>query len=322
MKLRKNLVLALFCCLLVLLLVGCGKENLSKQNSVNAAGSYSVTDVTGTKLTFAEKPKRIVSMSVGVDEILLDMLAPTRIMAVTYLADDPTISSVSAKAKAVQGRVKGNSAEEIMAMQPDLVIIPDWAGLNTVKTLRDMGITVYVYKTPVSLKEIQDSINNIAYLVGEKETGLKMVEKMQAQLDKTKAIVDKVPENKRQCIVALSQMGAFGAKGTTFDDLCKHANIINGVALTGIKKNESLSKEQIVAINPDVLLLPSWEATGKVELSTYVDEIKNDPAYKDIKAVRNNRLIHVHDNYLYSISQYAANAVDELARGVYPELYK
>ena len=322
MKLRKNLVLALFCCLLVLLLVGCGKENLSKQNSVNAAGSYSVTDVTGTKLTFAGKPKRIVSMSVGVDEILLDMLAPTRIMAVTYLADDPTISSVSAKAKAVQGRVKGNSAEEIMAMQPDLVIIPDWAGLNTVKTLRDMGITVYVYKTPVSLKEIQDSINNIAYLVGEKETGLKMVEKMQAQLDKTKAIVDKVPENKRQCIVALSQMGAFGAKGTTFDDLCKHANIINGVALTGIKKNESLSKEQIVAINPDVLLLPSWEATGKVELSTYVDEIKNDPAYKDIKAVRNNRLIHVHDNYLYSISQYAANAVDELARGVYPELYK
>ena len=88
MKLRKNLVLTLFCCLLVLLLVGCSKENLSKPNSINAAGSYSVTDVTGTKLTFAEKPKRIVSMSVGVDEILLDMLAPTRIMAVTYLADD------------------------------------------------------------------------------------------------------------------------------------------------------------------------------------------------------------------------------------------
>jgi len=322
MKLCKNFVLMLFCCLLTSLLIGCGKENISNQNNAITTVGYSVTDVTGTKLTFAEKPKRIISMSVGVDEILLDMLSPNRIMAVTYLADDPTISSVSAKAKAVQGRVKGNSAEEIMAMQPDLVIIPDWAGLNTVKTLRDMGIKVYVYKTPVSLKEIQDSINNIAYLVGEKETGLKMVEKMQAQLDKTKAIVDKIPADKRRCIVALSQMGAFGAKGTTFDDLCKHANIINGVALTGISKNESLSKEQIVAINPDVLLLPSWEATGKVKLSTYVDEIKNDPAYINISAVRNNKLIHVHDNYLYSISQYAANAVDELARGVYPELYK
>jgi len=321
MKLRKNFVVLFFCCLFMSLLTGCDKENAIKQNNAIVAGGYSVTDITGAKLTFAEKPKRIVSMSVGVDEILLDMLPAQRIIAVTYLADNPTISSVSAKAKAVQRRVMGNSAEEIMAMQPDLVIMPDWAGLSTVKTLRDMGITVYVYKTPTSLKEIQDSINAIAFLVGEKETGIKMVEKMQAQLNKTWSIVDKVPENTRKCIVALSQMGAFGAKGTTFDDLCKHANIVNGVALTGITKNESLSKERIVAINPDVLLLPSWDSTGKGELSTYADEVKNDPAYRNINAIRNNRLIHVHDNYLYSISQYAANAVDELARAVYPELY-
>jgi iron complex transport system substrate-binding protein len=321
MRLFKNFLMLVFCFLLMPLFASCGKENTAKENAVVATGGYSVTDVTGTKLNFVEKPKRIISMSAGVDEILLDMLNPQRIIAVTYLADNPTISSVSAKAKAIPGRVKGNSAEEIITMSPDLVIMPDWAGLSTVNTLRDMGITVYVYKTPASLGEIQDSINNIAVLVGEKETGIKMVEKMQAQLDKTWSMVNKIPENKRRCIVALSQMGAFGAKGTTFDDLCKHANIINGVALTGITKNESLSKEQIVAINPDVLLLPSWDATGKGELSTYADEVKNDPAYMNIKAVRNDRLIHVHDNYLYSISQYAANAVDELARGVYPELY-
>ena len=157
--------------------------------------------------------------------------------------------------------------------------------------------------------------------VDEKAKGEKIVEKMQDKLKATWKIVGKLPAKNKRTIVALSQMGAFGAKGTTFDDLCQHANVINGVALMGINKNESLSKEQIVAINPDVLLLPSWEATGKVEISTYTDEIKNDPAYMNINAVRNKRLIHVHDNYLYSISQYAANAVDELARGVYPELY-
>ena len=73
MKLCKNFVLMLFCCLLTSLLIGCGKENISNQNNAITTVGYSVTDVTGTKLTFAEKPKRIISMSVGVDEILLDM---------------------------------------------------------------------------------------------------------------------------------------------------------------------------------------------------------------------------------------------------------
>jgi len=323
MRVLKKYMASLCLCLVLLLLVGCGlTQNDTKQKHFNGVEGYSITDVTGTKLTFQEKPKRIVSLSLGVDEILLDMVSADRIIAVTYLADNPTISSVSVKARAIGKRTRGNSPEAIIALKPDLVIMPDWAGMDTAKTLRDMGLTIYIYKTPTSLKEIEKSIIDIACLVDEKATGEKMVEKMQNKLKATWAIVGKLPTNKKRTIVALSQMGAFGAKGTTFDDLCKHANVVNGVALTGITKNESLSKEQIVAINPDVLLLPSWDSTDSGKLNKYIQDVKDDPAYKDIKAIRNNRFIYVHDNYLYSISQYAVNAVDELAREVYPELYK
>ena len=61
------------CLLLVMLCVsGCG--GLKPEQKVSGEILYSVTDATGQKLSFYEKPKHIISMNVSVDEILLDLI--------------------------------------------------------------------------------------------------------------------------------------------------------------------------------------------------------------------------------------------------------
>ncbi|MHC1718437.1 MAG: ABC transporter substrate-binding protein [Acidaminococcaceae bacterium] len=318
-KYYSKLLVMLFC-LNALVLGGCAKSEQMNTKNDNEKG-YTVTDATGTKISFKESPKRIVSLSSSADEILLDMLPPERIAALTNLADDPGICSTTEKAKAVKQRVQSKNVEAILSLNPDLVLVPDWLGAEKAQSLRDVGIKVYVYKTPVTLTEIQKSIIEIATVVDAREQGDKLVLAMQGKLDSVQQKLKNLPADKKQVVVPLSLMGAFGGKGTTFDDICNYANVTNGISAAGIDKNTAIAKEKIVEINPDAFILPTWDFGKSGDAKNFINETMNDPALKTVKAIKNNRLIQIHDAYLYSISHYAANAVDEIARAVYPEYF-
>ena len=71
-------------------------------------------DATKTRLDFEHKPQRIVSLGLSADEVLLDMVEPDRIAALTYLADDAGISPAADKAVRVKGRVQSGSLESVL----------------------------------------------------------------------------------------------------------------------------------------------------------------------------------------------------------------
>ncbi len=127
---------------LIVLSVGCGKAPAVE--SQNTADAYSVTDSTGYVLTLQHKPKRIVSLTLGTDEILTSLVSSDRIAALTYLSDDPEISNVSGAAKNVSVKIKDATVETILALQPDLVIIADWMRPDLIQTMRELHVPLYV----------------------------------------------------------------------------------------------------------------------------------------------------------------------------------
>ena len=304
----------------ILLLSGCKDSNQTPNKRDEVA--YKVTDITGTTITFKERPMRVVSLNCGVDEILLDLLPPERIAALSARADDPGICAAVIKAKTVKKRVQGRNVEAILSLNPDLVVMPDWIGMDLVNGLRAVGVPVYVFKTPESLADIQKAIGKIAAAVDANKEGDKLISAMQKKLEKIQQTTRQVPSEKRQTLIPLSLMGSFGGKGTTFDDMCNYANVINGVSAAGVIKKSAITKEMIVKMDPDLFIIPTWdfEESGKAE--NFIKEIKSDPAFSTIKAIKNNRLVKVHDAYLYAASQYAANAVEEIAKAAYPEYFK
>lgn len=303
-----------------LLFSGC--KDTQQATSKKSEVAYKVTDMTGTTITFKESPKRVVSLNCGVDEILLDLLPPERIAALSARADDPGICAAVDKAKTVKKRVQGKNVEAILSLNPDLVVMPDWIGMDLVNGLRAVGVPVYVFKTPESLADIQDNILKIAIVVDAKVQGDEIVSTMQKKLERVQQITKKVPSDKKQTLIPLSLMGSFGGKGTTFDDMCNYANVTNGVSAAGVVKRAAITKEMIVKMDPDVFIIPTWdfEESGKAE--NFIKEIKSDPAFSTVKAIKNDRLVKVHDAYLYAASQYAANAVEEIAQAAYPEYFK
>lgn len=298
----------------VLLLVGCGR-----QSTIPGGDAYEVRDSQGYVLKLPYKPQRIASLSIGTDEMLVNIVAAERIAAITYLADDPGISNITEQAGQITGRVRAN-AEQIIALQPDLLIVPDWQTQELIAIVREAGISVYVYHTANTITEIQQNIRDLAHLTGEESAGERLIAQMDAELAAVRQKVNSIPADKRQTVVWFSLMGTAGGQGSLFDDICRYAGVINGASQAGLGSTGMLSKEQLVGVNPDVFLMPTWDYTGKIDTQKYREEVRSDPGLQAIKAVRDDRLVMVSDKYQSCSSQYIVYAIRDVANAAYPGL--
>ncbi|MCI6085734.1 ABC transporter substrate-binding protein [Selenomonas sp.] len=295
-----------------------------RQTAAPSSGdtAYEVTDVQGTIVRMPQKPTRILTLSMSTDEVVLGLVPPDHMAAVNSLLDDPVSSNVVELAQQVKGRVKDPTVEEIAAMQPDLVIVPDWGDITRVASLRDLGLPVVVCKGARNLAEIQETVRLIAQAVGEPERGERLVEKMDAKLaaitEQTKAI----PESERKTVVLISLMSTYGGSGSSFDDACTYAGVTNGRAAAGIRDGQTMSKEQLVAINPDVLFLPTYNDHGAYDVASFRARYLSDPSLQTIRAIRDGRLEEPCEAYIYNCSQDFVFGVQEIAYRVYGDAFR
>ena len=309
--------------LLAIAATGCGgKASSSPPVNVKTETAYTVVDATGHTVRLNGKPRRIVSLTLGTDEILLDMIGPERIVALTKFAYDPGISNVVAKAAQVRGKIVDVNVEAVLSHQPDLVIAADVMYRDVYRALRDMGVPIYVYNNIRSVDDIRQGIESVGRAVDEPAAADVLVRKMEGTLAAVRQRVTPIPPAQRQTVVWISAMGMQGGKGSLFDSMCEHAGVINGAAAIGLEKNDVLSKENIIRINPDIFLMPTWSYEGKVDLGKFRSEVADDPALKTVKAIRNQRLLSVSDQYMYCSSHYIADGVRALAAAAYPDHFR
>jgi iron complex transport system substrate-binding protein len=225
-------------------------------------------------------------------------------------------------AEQVGQRISNPSAEEIAALQPDLVIVPDWGNLSIVPSLRDIGLKVIVCKGAKNLDDIRDTVALLAQAVDEPERGDDLIGQMDAKLGEIKAKVDNIPAEQRKSVVLISLMKDYGGKGSSFDEACGLAGVVNGRAAAGIQDGQLMSKEQLVKIDPDVLFLPTYTNHGQYDVKPYRDSYLQDASLQTIKAIRTGNLQEPFEGYIYNCSQDFVFGVQEIAYCVYGDDFR
>ena len=314
---QKRVALFILCALCVLL-TACGAPNVAQEQPV----AYTVTDIEGTEVDFPAPPRRIVTLSMSTDETMLGLVEPERMVAVNTLLDDPVSSNITELAKAIPQRIGDPTVEEIMALQPDLVIVPDWGDLTMVPSLREAGLRVVVCKGARNLAEIRETITLLAAAAGVPERGARLQEMMDAKLAEIQEKVAKIPQNERKRVVLISLMGGYGGLGSSFDEACRYAGVINGRAELGIRDFQVMTKEQLVQIDPDILFLPTYNDHGNYDVQAFRREYLDDPSLQTMKAIRNQAFAEPFEGYLYNCSQDFVFGVQEIAYRVYGDAFK
>ena len=318
-------ILFLLIMIMSALLVGCGAKTQAPSASTEASTAYTVTDDAGRKLSCAKKPSRIVSLTYGTDEILTEVVDTKRIQAYSRWAGDNEISFITKEQAQKVGCKVHDSLENILKLEPDLVVASIATSNELVQSLEHMGIKVYIARSPHNYQEMCAKIVNLAEAVGEKAKGEALVSKMNERMQALEQRLSKLPDSKRKVAVAFNFTSAMGRRGDLLDNMMTMAHVINGAAAVTPPISEHgsvvISKEMVVGINPDVFLLPTWNFNNKQDIKGYAHAVKNDPAYRNVKAVKNDQIKFVSDKYRYVASQHVVEAIEAIAKAIYPELF-
>lgn len=314
----KRFFLILFSSISLFVFPACGM--ISSESSSNRV----VVDDTGRQMAIPPHPTRIVSLTYGTDEILLGLVDTSRVTALSKYAGNRDISFVTEEAAAAVGRKADLNAESIMALKPDLVVASTAVSPQLVSLLRQSGVPVYVSLVAADWDEMEEKVRGVAKAIHEEEAGESMVQDME---DKRAALEEKLsaigPSDER-CALGLSFRGILGKKGTLFSEVLAMAHVKDGAARYDVPKgtNAYLSLEILPEIDPDVILLPVWKVKAGDDEKEFAREIMENPAYRDVKAVKNGRLIPFPEKYKYVMSQHITDAMEASARAVYPELFE
>jgi iron complex transport system substrate-binding protein len=218
------------------------------------------------------KPERIVSLNMCVDELLLRLADPRNIASITWLSRDPRNSNVAELAQTIP--VNHGLAEEIIPLQPDLVIAGIYTARPAVAMLKRTGGPLVEVGVPKSIAEVRQQIRDVATRIGEREKGESVIAAMDARLS---ALPAPSPAPRPRAIV-LNPNGATVGKGTLVDEIMTRAGLTNVAAELAIDNYGQIPLEAVVASGVDVLIV-SASRDGPPALAT---EILRHPVLSEL----------------------------------------
>lgn len=310
--------LLIFILILTTLFAGCSKDN----NAIDRADatSYTVKDAHGYVTAFSKPPQKVLTFSMAADNIVLGFLTSEHLVAINSLCDDSVSSNITAKAKRVKEKLVSPSAEKVLSLKPDVVFLPDWGNAERADNLRDIGLKVVVLKGARSIEDIKYNVKLVGQALHEEEKAQKLLSMMDAKLAEIHEKAAKLNKPKKK-VVLISLMKSYGGKGCVYDEMCSHAGVTNGISAIGLRHGEPLTKELLVGINPDLLILPVYNNHGSYNTQKFIDDYVLDPALQPMKAIKNKSFFFPREGYIYNISQDFVFGVQEIAYGAYGDAF-
>jgi iron complex transport system substrate-binding protein len=219
-------------------------------------------------------PQRVVSTFLCTDEYVFRLLPRERIAALSFLAGDshPVVSTLIGKVDGI--RLIHPSAEEIVTLKPDLVVM--YAGTNPAlhAILQKVGIPVLDVPWANSLTDIR----RITALLGDKLGAEDRARALVADMD---AALKRVQENavKPPVRTLIYEPNGYATSSGVSDEIMRASGLRNVATEFHMTRQGTIPVEAVIASAPDVLIL-----NGAIHsLQTRADLIQHHPALNTLR---------------------------------------
>ncbi len=194
------------------------------------------------------KPARIVSINVCTDQLVLMLAERARIVSLSFLATDERASAMSREAAGLP-RNHGQ-AEEIILLDPDIVIASSFTTSATNALLRRLGHRVVEVPVATTLDDVGRSIVLVAEAIGEPEKGRALIDRFAAQISAAKR-----PRQGAPLVALYWANGYTSGTGTLANAVVEAAGFRTLGRTLGIAGTGILPLETLLVARPDVLIL-------------------------------------------------------------------
>lgn len=250
-------------------------------------------------VSYAEAPKRIISLSPGTTEILFAAGLGDNIVGVTTFCDHPE----EAKLKPKIGGMSNPSLEAVVSLQPDIVIMTtDGNPKEFDLRLQSLGIKTYVFRAR-TIPELPDGIRKMGAALNEEERFNALASDIENALERVKQ--HKSGRGEKVLFVIWPEPLIVAGPGTEVDDAI---HILGAVNIAGNADIEypKYSLEEILRQSPDIIFIGQGKGMEDVA-SGLLKRLSS------LKVVKSGKVYFVSD-HLYRLGPRVIEGIEELGK--------
>ncbi len=230
------------------------------------------------KASFSETlPKRIVSLSPSLTEILFSIGAGPQVIAVD------TYSNYPPEAPTTRLSSMEPNLEAISKYNPDLVLLSYDIG-NVVEALKKVGINTILLPAAKNFEDILVQIRYLGKKTGNEEKSNLIAEKLKIEME---SLISKRKKEKRLRVYHELDENYYSASINSFIGNIYY--LLNFENIADIADKESLgypklSPEHILFSNPEIIILTNRN-------KEYINDVKKRPGWSTLDAIKQNNFI-------------------------------
>ena len=285
----------------ITILLACGLPIMAK----------TAEDQLGREIRVPDDPKRIIALAPSITEIIFALGQQDRLKGTTQFSNYP---AEAAKLPKVGSYVRLD-LERIVALNPDLCIaIKDGNPKGIIDRLQSLNIPVFAVN-PRNLESMMQTIQKIGSILNASQKANTLVKDMRSRIQQVDALVSRIDRRPRVFIqIGISPIISAGTN-TFIHELIVRAGGLNVAA--GNRAYPHFSREQVLALAPDVLIITSMARSGAFQ------KAKADwNRLSHMPAVREKRIYTVNSDVFDRPSPRLLDALEILTRLLHPKLFK
>ena len=268
-----------------------------------------LVDETGRRVKIPEDVKRVVSLAPNLTEIVFALDRGDQLAGDTDFCDYPPAATQKPH---VGGPVNPNF-EQIVALQPDLILATSINRRETVDALDRLGLPVFI-TDPHSVDEMVASVERIGNALHAEKTTEALVKDLRARLAQLGRRLEGVAPRRVLFVVWTDPLISIG-RDTFISDALRHAGAQSVVDTAA--EWPRINLEEIIRLQPEFLVFASAHA-GDTQHD--IETLRSRPGWRDLDALRDGKIAVISD----AINRPAprlVDAIEQLAHALHPESF-
>ncbi|MCD6576906.1 MAG: ABC transporter substrate-binding protein [Anaerolineaceae bacterium] len=275
----------------------------------------SIVDGLDKQITLDQPAENIVTLSPPITEMLFAIGAGDQVIARDSFSDYP---EAALSLPDIGGGFAEYDLETIVSLAPDLVIAGSINTPELVKSLEDLGFTVYYLANPSDLEGTFASIEALGVLSGHKNEAQELVKGLRSRVDAVSTALEGI-EEKPTVYYELDATDL--AKPYTPGPNTFYTSMIEMAGGENIGEKlefewAQISLEQLLIEDPDLILL------GDAMWGVTPESVAERAGWSSLTAVSNGMVLPFDDNLIARIGPRQVDGLEALAKIFHPDLFK
>jgi iron complex transport system substrate-binding protein len=260
----------------------------------------------------ATAPQRVLPTNATAVDFVVDLVGPGRIVAVPDTVADYATVELDLGQWAGDRVFSEFTAEVLLALDPDLVVVSPWQDQSAINRLTESGIEVLELPPVSELADVRTSITMAGAALHAEARATELLE----DFDQRVSALDRATQARGEVGgLVYTNYGSGGwaaGRGTTAHLLMTLAGVSNVAADAGRVGHDGVDIETLLDLDPDILVI-SKPSRDYGATRVYLD---GEPALAGLGAIAEGRIVELPSGLFSTASHHMLDAAEELARQV------